>query len=96
MGTHRILGAFRQAVDAYHRRVPTGVLNRALAAIQAAQPAPGSRIRYGVQGAADPPTFTLFATHRLSATYLRYVERRLREELDLGPTPVKLRVRLGG
>jgi GTP-binding protein len=96
MGTHRILGAFRQAVDAYHRRVPTGVLNRALAAIQAAQPAPGSRIRYGVQGAADPPTFTLFATRRLSAPYLRYVERRLREELDLGPTPLKLRVRLGG
>ena len=96
MGTHRILRAFRQAVDAYHRRVPTGVLNRVLAAIQATQPAPGSRIRYGVQGATDPPTFTLFATHRLSAPYLRYVERRLREELDLGPTPVKLRVRLGG
>jgi GTP-binding protein len=96
MGTHRILGAFRQAVDAYHRRVPTGALNRALAAIQAAHPAPGSRIRYAVQGATDPPTFTLFATHRLSATYLRYVEHRLREELDLGPTPLKLRVRLGG
>jgi GTP-binding protein len=95
-GIHRILGAFRQAVDAYHRRVPTGALNRAIAAIQAAHPAPGARIRYAVQGAVDPPTFTLFATHRLSAPYLRYVERGLREELDLGPTPLKLRVRLGG
>jgi GTP-binding protein len=96
LGVHRILGALRQAIDAYHRRVPTGELNRVLAAIQAAQRAPGSRIRYAVQGATDPPTFTLFATHRLPAPYLRYVERRLREELDLGPTPLKLRVRLGG
>ena len=96
LGVHRVLGAFRQAIDAYHRRVPTGELNRVLAAIQAAHPAPGSRIRYAVQGATDPPTFTLFATHRLPAPYLRYVERRLREVLDLGPTPIKLRVRLGG
>jgi GTP-binding protein len=96
LGVHRILGALGQAVDAYHRRVPTGELNRVLAAIQAAHAAPGSRIRYAVQGAIDPPTFTLFATHRLPATYLRYVERRLREVLDLGPTPLKLRVRLGG
>ncbi len=96
LGVHRILDATGQAVDAYHRRVPTGELNRAIAAIQAAHSAPGSRIRYAVQGAIDPPTFTLFATHRLPAPYLRYVERRLRELLELGPTPLKLRVRLGG
>jgi GTP-binding protein len=96
LGVHRILSALRQAVDAYHRRIPTGELNRVLAAIQGAHPAPGSRIRYAVQGAIDPPTFTLFATHRLPVPYLRYLERRLREELDMGPTPLKLRVRLGG
>jgi GTP-binding protein len=49
-----------------------------------------------VQGAIDPPTFTLFATRRLDATYLRYVERKLREEFGLGPTPIKIRVRLRG
>jgi len=96
LGAHRILGALRLAIDAYHRRVPTGELNRALAAIQAAHPPIGSRIRYAVQGAIDPPTFTLFATHRISAPYLRYLERRLREEFEMGPTPLKLRVRLGG
>ncbi len=96
LGVHRVLGAVGRAMEAYSRRVPTGVLNRTIAAIQAAHPAPGSRIRYAVQGAADPPTFTLFATRRLASPYLRYVERRLREELDLGPTPIKLRVRLGG
>ena len=48
------------------------------------------------QGASDPPTFTLFATHVLPATYLRYLERSIREAFDLGPTPLKLRVRLRG
>ena len=95
-GVHRILPALHAAVEAYHQRVPTGALNRALRDIQAAHPAPGARIRYGVQGAIDPPTFTLFATGRLPQTYLRYIERGLREHFDLGPTPLKLRVRTGG
>ena len=93
-GVHRILPALRSAVEAYHQRIPTGELNRAIRAIQAAHAAPGARIRYAVQGAADPPTFTLFATGRLPAPYLRYVERKLREQFDIGPTPMKLRVRL--
>ena len=95
-GTHKILPALHEAVAAYHQRVPTGALNRALRDIQAAHPAPGARIRYGVQGAIDPPTFTLFATGRLPATYLRYIERGLREHFDLGATPIKMRVRTGG
>jgi GTP-binding protein len=96
MGVHRILPALRAAVEAYHRRIPTGELNRAVRALQVAHPAPGSRIRYAVQGAIDPPTFTIFATRRLNATYLRYVERKLREGFALGPTPIKIRVRLRG
>jgi GTPase len=95
-GVHKILPALHAAVDAYHHRVPTGALNRALRDIQAAHPAPGARVRYGVQGAIDPPTFTLFATGRLPQTYLRYLERGIRERFDLGPTPLKLRVRVGG
>jgi GTP-binding protein len=51
-------------------------------------------VLYATQGASEPPTFTLFATHRLPETYLRYLERRIRDAFDLGPTPVKLRVRL--
>ncbi len=48
---------------------------------------------YATQGATDPPTFTLFATRELPPTYLRYLERKIREAFDLGPTPIKLRVR---
>jgi GTP-binding protein len=94
----RVLPALRQAEEAYHRRVPTAALNRVIREAQAAHPPPAlkrhrPRILYATQGASDPPTFTLFATHELPPTYLRYVERKIREAFDLGPTPVKVRVR---
>jgi GTP-binding protein len=95
-GVHHILPALREAVEAYHHRVPTGMLNRTVQELQSRSPAPRARIRYAVQGAIDPPTFTLFASGRLHQTYLRYIERGIREKFDLGATPIKLRVRLGG
>ena len=95
-GVHRILPALRDSEEAYHQRVPTGVLNRAVQELQARQAAPRARIRYIVQGAIDPPTFTHFVNARLPQTYLRYIERGLREKFDFGATPMKLRVRIGG
>ncbi len=95
-GVHRLLPSIWSTLDSYRQRVSTGMLNRALRDLQAAHPAPGARIRYGVQGASEPPTFTLFASGRLPPTYLRYLERGLRERFDLGSTPIKLRVRLVG
>jgi GTP-binding protein len=96
-----VLPALREAEAAYHRRVPTAALNRVVTDAQQRHPPPAVRKRrprvlYATQGASDPPTFTLFATHELPATYLRYLERRIRDAFDLGPTPVKLRVRLRG
>jgi GTP-binding protein len=95
---HQLLPALRDAQAAYHRRIPTAALNRVLREAQAAHPPPivkrhRPRIMYATQGATDPPTFTLFATRPLPAPYLRYLERKLREAFDLGPTPIKLRVR---
>jgi GTP-binding protein len=96
--TQRILPALRQAEEAYHHRVPTAALNRAVRDAQAAHPVPPvgrrrPRVLYATQAANDPPTFTLFVTHELPATYLRYLERKIREAFDLGPSPIKLRVR---
>ena len=95
---HHLLPAVREAEAAYHARVPTALLNRILRDAQAAHPPPivkkhRPRILYATQGATDPPTFTLFTTRALSPQYLRYLERKLRETIDLGPTPIKLRVR---
>jgi GTPase len=94
-GVHRVLPAIAASAADYHRRIPTGPLNRALRDLQAHHAAPGARIRYVVQGAVDPPTFTLFASARLSQPYLRYLERGLRERFDLPGTPLRLRVRIG-
>ena len=96
-----VLPALREAEQAYHRRVPTAALNRVVTDAQQRQPPPvvrkrRPRVLYATQGASDPPTFTFFATHELPATYLRYLEHRIRDAFDLGPTPVKIRVRLRG
>ncbi|HWD51733.1 MAG TPA: ribosome biogenesis GTPase Der [Acidimicrobiales bacterium] len=96
LGVHQILPAVAAAEKAYHSRIPTGELNRAMKSIQMAHPPAGAKIQYAVQGANDPPTFTLFTNGRLQPTYLRYVERGLRERFELGPTPIKLRVRAKG
>jgi GTP-binding protein len=96
-GVHRILPALGDAIDAYRTRIPTRQVNEILRAAQQAQPAPhGARILYGIQGATDPPTFTLFANKDIPATYVRYIERMIRERAGLGATPIVMRVRRRG
>jgi GTP-binding protein len=93
-GVHKLLPVLAEAIERYHRRMPTRSVNKVIAAAQAAQPAPGgARVLYALQGAADPPTFTLFSNRDLQPQYLRYLERKLREAFDLGAVPIKLRVR---
>ena len=93
-GTARLWPALEAAAAAYRTRIPTRQVNEVVRAAQSAQPAPGgARILYATQGATDPPTFTLFTNRTLPRTYLRYIERRLREEFDLGATALKFRVR---
>jgi GTP-binding protein len=93
LGVHKLLPAIREALDAYRRRVPTRELNQVIQQAQAAHPAPGVRVLYATQGATDPPTFTLFTNRPVPPTYLRYLERRIREHFEFGPTPLKLRIR---
>jgi GTPase len=93
-GVHRLLPALSNAAIDYAKRVPTGALNRAIRDLQIKQPAPTGKIRYAVQGATEPPTFTLFVAGKLPSTYLRYVERSLRERFELGASPIRVRVRV--
>ncbi len=93
-GVHRLIPALAEAVGAYRSRVPTRRVNEVVALAQSAHPAPGgARVLYATQVATDPPTFTLFANRELPRTWLRYLENTLRDELSLGATPVKVRVR---
>jgi GTPase len=96
-GVHKLFPALARSVDAYHRRIPTGRVNAVIQEAQQAHAAPaGARVLYATQGAAEPPTFTLFVNRELPRTYLRYLERKLREAFDLGATPLKVRVRRRG
>jgi GTP-binding protein len=91
---HKLRPLLQESITQYHTRVPTKDVNRVVAAAQQRQPAGGgAKILYAVQGATDPPTFTLFVNRELPQHYLRFIERSIREEFDLGSTAVKLRVR---
>lgn len=93
LGVHKLVPALQQAIEAYGRRVPTAELNKLVQKAQSAHPSPGGRVLYATQGATDPPTFTLFASKTLPPTYVRYLERMIREHFGFGPTPLKLRIR---
>ena len=93
-GVHKLRPVLQEAISLYNRRVPTKDVNRVLAEAQQRQPAGGgARVVFAVQGASEPPTFTLFVNRELPQPYLRYLERSLREAFDLGSTPIKMRVR---
>jgi GTP-binding protein len=93
-GVHKLLPALEGTIEDYHRRVPTRRVNEVLRSAQQSQPAPhGVKVLYGTQAATDPPTFTLFSNREVPPTYLRYLERRLREAFEFGSAPIKIRVR---
>ena len=93
-GVNKLRPVLQEAIVQYHRRVPTRDVNRVISDAQQRQPAGhGVRVLYALQGATDPPTFTLFVNRELPQTYLRYLERSIREAFEFGSTPLKLRVR---
>ena len=93
-GVSKLRPVLQEAITQYHRRVPTRDVNRVISDAQQRQPAGhGVRVLYALQGATDPPTFTLFVNRELPHTYLRYLERSIREAFEFGSTPLKLRVR---
>ena len=93
-GVHKLRPVLQDAITQYHRRVPTRDVNKVIALAQQKQPAGGgAKVMYAVQGATDPPTFTLFVNRELPQPYLRFLERSIREAFDFGSTPIKLRVR---
>ena len=94
----RLQPAIDEALGNWEKRISTGKLNAFLGRIVAAHPHPvrggkQPRILFGTQAQSGPPTFILFTSGQIEAGYLRFVERRLREEFDFTGTPVHLQVR---
>lgn len=93
---HRLGKMIEQALASRSRRIGTGELNRMMERWTAAHPPPirkGRRpkIQYAVQAATGPPTIVLFISGgELGDDYLRFIENRLREEVDFTGTPIRL------
>lgn len=94
----RLATAIEEAVSGWEQRISTGKLNAFLGRLVAAHPHPvrggkQPRILFGTQAQSGPPTFILFTSGDLDQPYLRYIERRLREEFGFPGTPIHLQVR---
>ncbi|MFX4270660.1 ribosome biogenesis GTPase Der [Propionibacteriaceae bacterium Y1685] len=87
-----------QALESWETRVSTGKLNAFLGRIAASHPHPvrggkQPRILFGTQPQTAPPTFALFTSGDFDAGYVRFIERRLREDFGFVGTPVHVEVR---
>lgn len=94
----RLVRALDAALEGWETRVGTGALNSFLGRLVAEHPHPvrggkQPKILFGTQASIAPPTFILFTSGKLESGYLRYVERRLREEFGFTGTPVHVQQR---
>jgi GTP-binding protein len=95
----RLGAAISEALAGWETRIPTGRLNAFLGRIVAAHPHPvrggkQPRILFGTQAQIGPPRFVLFTTGELEPGYVRFLQRRLREEFGFVGTPVHVELRV--
>ena len=96
--TARLSKAIEASLLGWETRVSTGRLNALLGLTVAAHPHPvrggkQPRILFGTQPQSCPPTFVLFTTGDLDPQYIRFIERRLREEIGFVGTPIHIQVK---
>lgn len=94
----RLVRALDTALDGWETRVGTGALNSFLGRLVSEHPHPvrggkQPKILFGTQASVAPPTFILFTSGKLEAGYLRFVERRLREEFGFVGSPIHIQQR---
>ena len=91
----RLVPALDHALAGWETRVGTGALNTFLGRLVAEHPHPvrggkQPRVLFATQAGSAPPTFVLFTTGHLEDGYLRFIERRLREDFGFVGTPINL------
>jgi GTP-binding protein len=94
----KLVPALDAALAGWETRVGTGALNSFLGRLVAEHPHPvrggkQARVLFATQASTAPPTFILFTSGRLEDGYLRYIERRLREEFGFVGTPIHVQQR---
>src|SRR5689334_7717280 len=94
----RLVPALDKALEGWETRIGTGALNAFLGRLVAEHPHPvrsgkQPKVLFGTQPSTSPPTFVLFTSGLLDAGYLRFIERRLREEFGFVGTPIDIQQR---
>ncbi|WP_027862126.1 ribosome biogenesis GTPase Der [Marmoricola sp. URHB0036] len=94
----RLVPALEKALEGWETRISTGQLNSFLGRLVAEHPHPvrsgkQPKVLFGTQPTTSPPTFVLFTSGLLDAGYLRFIERRLREEFGFVGTPIDIQQR---
>jgi len=94
----KLVPALDAALNGWGTRIGTGALNSFLGRLVAEHPHPvrggkQPKVLFGTQVSTEPPTFVLFTSGTLEAGYLRYIERRLREEFGFVGSPIHLEQR---
>ncbi|MGZ4536518.1 MAG: ribosome biogenesis GTPase Der, partial [Nocardioidaceae bacterium] len=94
----RLVPALDAALEGWSTRVGTGALNSFLGRLVAEHPHPvrggkQPKVLFGTQVSTEPPTFVLFTSGQLEASYLRFIERRLREDFGFVGSPVHVQQR---
>ena len=97
---NNVLGAVKEAFEQYRKRIPTGVLNEALADAQASLQPPMSggrrlKIYYATQQSVCPPTFVFFINDEelMHFAYERYLENQFRKSFGFAGTPIRFILR---
>lgn len=95
----KLLPAIERALDSWEKRIPTAKLNSFLGQLIGSNPPPirggkQPKILFATQAGIAPPTFVIFATEFLEASYRRFIERRLREEFGFSGSPIRVSVRI--
>lgn len=90
--------AIEESAEGWETRVSTGKLNSFLGRLAASHPHPvrggkQPRILFGTQAHNCPPTFALFTSGQMDQSYVRFIERRLREDFGFRGSPIHLEVR---
>lgn len=94
----KLAKAIEAALTGWETRVSTGKLNAFLGRLAAGHPHPvrsgkQPRILFGTQAQNCPPTFALFTSGPLDQGYVRFIERRLREDFGFIGSPVHVQIR---
>ena len=94
----KLVPALDAALEGWTTRVSTGQLNSFLGRLVAEHPHPvrsgkQPKVLFGTQASTEPPTFILFTSGAFDAGYVRFIERRLREEFGFVGSPIHLQIR---